>query len=114
MATPFLPSRNQTALIMAGSFLILTVTGLVMFLWPPRAVAIATNYSLLGMGKGGWEAIHLGLSFTFMALGGLHIWLNRRALGAYMTPSKDKLAIRRMLVTVALMVASGLFGAWIF
>lgn len=114
MASKALPSRNQTALILGSAFLILTVTGLVMFLWPPREVAIATNYALLGMGKGGWEAIHLGVSFTFIALGAFHIWLNRRALGAYMTPSRDLLAYRRIATTLVLMVASGFFGAWIF
>jgi hypothetical protein len=113
MAISILPSRSQTALIMAGAFIVLTVTGLVMFLWPPREIAIATHYSLLGMGKGGWEAIHLGLSFTFIALGSVHIWWNRRALTNYVTPSKDKTTLRRIAITLALMIASGFFGAWI-
>jgi hypothetical protein len=31
-----------------------------------------------------------------------------------MTPSRDRLAYRRIATTLVLMVASGFFGAWIF
>ena len=75
--------RFVTLQVLLG-FSLLTVTGLVMFLWPPREIAMATRYTLLGAGKGTWEDVHLTFSFLFLAAVGVHLWLNRRPLLAYL------------------------------
>lgn len=60
------------------------------------------------MGKHGWEAIHLGVSFLFIAIGLGHIWLNRRAPMAYADTRKERRGARMRLVqTVVLMALSG-------
>lgn len=105
-----LPSRKLTGLVMAGGFLILTVTGLVMYTWPPREVAMATHYTLLGWGKGEWQDVHLGVAVAFMAFGALHVWFNGRALASY---AGKRGGVRRVLGTLALMAASAAFGAWV-
>lgn len=110
-AAPFrvpLPSRRLTGLVMAAAFTILTVTGLVMYLWPPREVAMATGYTLLGMGKGAWQDIHLGVAVAFMAFGLLHVWFNGRALVSYASRSGG---LGRVLVTLGLMALSAAAGA---
>ena len=86
MKTPnrALSSRKFVTLQVALGFLMLTITGLVMFFWPPREVAMATHYALLGLGKGAWEDIHLSFSFLFIGAVVIHLWLNRRALVAYL------------------------------
>lgn len=76
--------RKFVTLQVALGFVMLTVTGLSMFFWPPRQVAMATHYTLLGLGKGAWEDIHLTFSFLFIAAVAIHLWLNRRPLLAYL------------------------------
>lgn len=105
-----MPSRKLTGLVMAAGFAVLTVTGLVMYFWPPREVAMATKYTLLGWGKGEWQDVHLGVAVAFMAFGAVHVWLNGRALASYAARAGGG---RRVLGTVVLMLAAATFGAFV-
>lgn len=105
-------SRKLLGLVMAGTFLGLTFTGLVMFSWPPREVAMATHYALLGLNKGMYEALHLGMGLLFILSGALHGWLNLNALKAYAAPAKGGVP---RLVSMALLVGGSMaLGAVLF
>ncbi len=85
--------RRFVTLQVALGFLVLTVTGLVMFFWPPRAGGAAAHFSLLGLGRHGWEDLHITFSFLFLAAVSLHLWLNRRALFGYFGRRAPRLRI---------------------
>ena len=78
--------RFVTLQVLLG-FTLLTATGLVMFFWPPREVAMATHYTLLGAGKHTWENVHLTFSFLFIGAAGIHldfsVWLYRTHASIY-------------------------------
>lgn len=98
--------RFVTLQVLLG-FTLLTATGLVMFFWPPREVAMATHYTLLGAGKHTWENVHLTFSFLFIGAAGIHLWLNRRALLSHL--GKRASAFRFNLETaLALLFGVGL------
>lgn len=70
--------RKPVALLMLTGFVLLTVTGLLLYFWPSR------GFTLLAMHKGGWENVHFFVSLAFIAVGIGHIALNRKALSAYL------------------------------
>ncbi len=81
------------ASVFAGlSFVIMAVTGLVLFFAPSCRVARDTSWTVLGHGKDQWVAVHIWLSIACIIASIIHVYLNWTALTNYF---KDK--VRRGL-----------------
>ncbi len=86
---------------------VLTYTGIVLYIAPHGRIAYWTDWHILGLDKGQLGAIHAISSFAFVLLGWLHTWLNGKALLAYL---KDR-ARRLRVLTPEVGVAIALVGA---
>lgn len=62
--------RAFTAFLLLWAFVVLLVSGLVLYVAPPGRIANWTDWRLLGLTKGQWESVHTILSFAF-AIGAL-------------------------------------------
>ncbi len=78
------------ASVFAGlSFVIMAVTGLVLFFAPSCRIARGTSWAVWGHGKDQWVAVHIWLSVACIVASMIHIYLNWSALTNYF---KDKVS----------------------
>ena len=86
MAKIAIKSFNHRAFVsvLTGlSFLLMAVTGLVLFFAPSCRIARDTSWSILGYLKEQWVAVHVWFSVTFIIASIFHMYLNWTALMCY-------------------------------
>ena len=72
--------RPLVSLLSAWGFLLLLVTGLVLYVEPHGRVAFWTEWTFLGLGKEQWDGVHIVSGWLFIVAGLLHVWLNWKPL----------------------------------
>lgn len=75
--------RSLTSLILALSFVVMTVSGVVLYLAPPGGQARAAGWQYLGLGRDGWMAQHITSCTVFLAASLVHLYLNIKPLWRY-------------------------------
>lgn len=75
--------RAFTSVMMTVGFLLLAVSGTVLFLAPPGRVANWTNWTMLGLRKSEWGGLHIWFGTLFLGLTILHVVYNWRPLVSY-------------------------------
>ncbi|MBN1124138.1 MAG: DUF4405 domain-containing protein [Sedimentisphaerales bacterium] len=75
--------RAMVSVLLALSFLVLAITGLILFASPRGRTAHWTNWTLLGLDKEQWAAMHMCFSFLFILISILHTIYNWRPLIHY-------------------------------
>jgi hypothetical protein len=83
--------RAFVSLLTAFSFITLGATGAILYITPPGRVANWTNWTLGGLSKHQWIAVHICFSTLFLIVSILHIWLNFKPMMSYFV-SKAKTA----------------------
>ncbi len=97
--------RAFTSLYIVISFLIIGVSGLILFIAPPGRIANWTNLIILGLTKSQWQAIHTVFTFLFILAAAVHIYFNWRPLIAYLrTRAQQTIHIRKELISSGILV----------
>lgn len=109
------PTRAFIAFLVTWSFVVLTLTGLVLYVVPHGRVANWTFWTLGGLGKDGWADVHILFGAVFIVSGALHLYFNWRAFKKYLAERvRGHLALKRELVTslaaTLLLVLGALFA----
>lgn len=102
--------RALTSVLIAASFVILVVTGIVLFAAPPGRIANWTNWHILGLRKTEWTGLHIWFSTLFLVVTVFHLAFNWRPMVSYF---KDRLSRRigfRWEWAAALLIVSGVFA----
>ncbi|MFB3852300.1 MAG: DUF4405 domain-containing protein [Vicinamibacterales bacterium] len=100
--------RSFVTLVLLWSFAMTAVSGLVLFLRPEGSLARWVGWTVLGLDKKQWEAIHISFIVALMAASAVHIWYNRRPLLACVkrrVPARQSWAVlpaREFLAATAL------------
>ena len=103
--------RAFTALMMLWSFVIETVSGIVLYIVPPGRIAHWTNWKLWGYTKEQWGAMHTIFGYVFLIFAVWHIYYNWKPILNYIR-SKVKAGLRmRMELTVSLLITVLVFIA---
>ncbi len=76
--------RAYTSLYMGYSLLLMTITGIVLYIAPPGRIAHWSNWVFLGFTKTEWQALHTIFSFLFVISGTFHVIFNWKPLINYM------------------------------
>lgn len=76
--------RAMTSLVTTWSFVIATVTGVVLYIVPEGRVANWTIWDLWGLTKGGWADLHVIFSIVFVIVGVAHLVYNWKPFKNYM------------------------------
>lgn len=100
----------MTSVLIAASFIILLVTGLVMFASPPGRIANWTNWNVLGLRKHDWTGLHIWFSALFLVVTIFHLIFNWRPMISYF---KDRFTRRvgiRWEWVVAFAIVGGVFA----
>ncbi len=100
-------ARSLTAFLVTGSFLVLTVTGIVLYVVPQGRVAYWVHWSLAGMEKDQWAWAHMIFGALFIVTGVLHLYFNWKPFKQYLADRvMGHLAMKReVFVASAAMLA---------
>ena len=77
--------RAFFTLVTALSFLVLLLTGAVLYVEPHGRIAFWTDWRLWGLGKEQWDGIHIVISVVFLMASIGHIYLNWGVLVRFLT-----------------------------
>ena len=97
--------RSFTSIYMGFSFILMAVTGIVLYIAPPGRVAYWSNWFFVGLTKTEWQSVHTIFSFLFVASGIFHIIFNWKPLLNYLRrKAKESLKVRREFVLTSFTV----------
>ena len=97
------------------SFLVIAVTGIVLFITPPGRIANWSDWRLLGFSKSQWQTVHTIFSFIFVVAASFHLFFNWRVILGYMAKRIHEGINKRRELAGAVTV--GLFASqkkWVF
>ncbi len=75
--------RGFTSVLALMSFVVVLVSGVVLFFVPPGRVANWSNIQLLGLSKTQWQLLHTSFSLLFVLAAILHLAFNWRPMVTY-------------------------------
>lgn len=90
--------KGFVSLIVVWSFILLFITGIVMYIKPPGRIANWTNWKLLGLTKAEWDGIHTVFGWLFLIAGAFHLYFNWKVFTNYIkTKVRKGLNLKREL-----------------
>lgn len=75
--------RSLTAFLVTWAFVVLTVTGIILYIVPQGRVAYWIHWSLAGMEKEQWGWVHMMFGGVFIVTGILHLYFNWKPFKKY-------------------------------
>jgi hypothetical protein len=110
-----LSGRPFVSLLTTFSFIIATISGIVLYVSPQGRIAFWQNWTVLGIDKAEWSSLHTLACFLFATTSLVHLAFNWRSLLRYLRSRVgESLGYRRELggaITVTvLFVVSALYG----
>ncbi len=75
--------RSLTAFLVTWAFIVLTVTGIILYIVPQGRVAYWVHWSLAGMEKEQWGWVHMMFGGVFIISGFLHLYFNWKPFKKY-------------------------------
>lgn len=105
-------NKGLTSFFMTFGFILLLVTGLILYVVPAGRVANWVDWTLLGLTKTQWGNIHILAGFMMIIAGIFHIYFNWKPLKHYIySRAKQKFNLKKemvlsILVTVVMTVAA--------
>jgi hypothetical protein len=107
-------NRALTSLLTLWGFLIMSVTGIVLFVVPQGRIAYWTEWTFLALTKEQWGDIHVLGMFLFLGAGIAHLYFNWRPLMSYLkNRARTRFALRAELGAASalslLLIASGIW-----
>jgi len=108
--------RNLASLFLALSGIIISISGIVLFIAPPGRYAHAVDWRILGLDKGQWEAAHTMFSFVAVIFAIIHVVINWKSLVNYLWKrTKQAYRLKRELtisIALILIIGVGTVMAW--
>ncbi len=102
--------RAFTSLVVALGFVVLLISGGVLFLAPPGRVANWTNWQIFGLTKHGWGDLHITFAALFLVAGVAHMVFNFRPLLQHLGARLAGRSGFRMEWVVALVLGLAVFA----
>jgi hypothetical protein len=95
------------SLLLSLFFLVLGFSGVILYLTPRGRVANWTGWTMLGLEKQGWQAIHINIALLFLLVAGLHLYLNWRMFWGYIKKKASFSLNLKWEMLVAILIAGG-------
>lgn len=112
MGTKALHAKGFASLLTTFSFIVMSLSGILLFIVPQGRIAEWTEWRMFGLSKAQWGDIHITTSLMFLAAGAYHIVLNWRTLAGYFTTKRENsLMMQRELAITTLVTAFCIAGA---
>jgi hypothetical protein len=98
--------KGFVSLLLAVLSLVLSFSGIILYLVPRGRVANWTGWTMLGLEKQGWQALHMNFALLFLIVAGLHLYLNWSVFWAYIK-KKGSIALNLKLETLMALLVAG-------
>lgn len=102
--------RAFFSLYVVLSFLVMTLTGLALFVSPPGRVANWSEWQLAGLTREQWQAIHTTFTLVFVVAGFFHLYFNWKILVSYLKSRLGRGVPRKRELTWSAAAATGLLA----
>lgn len=99
--------RAFTSFYVVISFLIISTSGIILYITPPGRVAYWSAWTLFGLTKQQWQSIHTIFTFLFIVAVAFHLYFNWKVLLSYLRSRLNEGMKRRKELTLSLVVAGG-------
>lgn len=104
--------RALISLLTSWLFLVLAVTGLVLYVVPQGRIAYWVDWRLFGLTKSDWGNVHVVASLMFIVVGGWHFYYNWRAfLGHLRKKISQGIQLKKELYITAILTICLVAGA---
>lgn len=102
--------KSFVSFSLAWTFLIIFISGIVLYIAPPGRVSNWTNWTLLGFSKAAWQAIHTIFSYTFVVLSIFHLFsFNWRIFLHYLSTKAAQGVNRQKELVISVILMSVVF-----
>lgn len=82
--------RAFTTFYVVISFLVISTSGIILYITPPGRVAYWSEWTLFGLTKEQWQAVHTIFTFLFVVAAALHVYFNWKVLVSYVKAKLDE------------------------
>lgn len=76
--------RAFISLYVVISFLVISISGIILYITPPGRIANWSNWTFLFLTKHEWQAVHTIFTFLFVTAAAFHIYFNWKPILAYL------------------------------
>ena len=91
--------RGWTTFVVTVSFIVDTVSGVILYIAPPGRIANWTNWTIWGLDKEEWAAIHTIFGYLLLVIVGIHLYYNWKMFINFLWSKMQKaLNMKRELV----------------
>jgi len=99
-------TRGFTTLLLTMASLVLGVSGIILYFTPKGRVALWTNWTLLGLTKDEWQAVHINIAILFLVASGFHLYFNWTLFWSYVKAKAAwALNLKKEMAVAALVTA---------
>jgi hypothetical protein len=106
--------RAFTSLYITLSFIIMIISGVILYIAPPGRIAKWTYIPILGLEKEQWQALHTIFTFLFIVANGFHLYFNWNSFLSYLKDKKSEVFRLRKELISAFFITSGIFYLVLF
>ncbi len=106
--------RAFTSLCSLAGFILLSITGIILYIVPHGRVAYWSRWNLFGLEKDQWGNIHIFSGLLFLVAGGFHLYYNWKPLIKYLS-RKIETGLRyqrELLLSCLILFWIALSGIW--
>ena len=96
--------KKITSLTLGISFLIMSYTGVILFIVPHGRVAYWANWHLFGLSKGQYGELHTTSMVVFLIFASLHIYYNWKPILSYLKDKTKKVSFTKKEFLIALLI----------
>ena len=108
-------TRAFTSLTLALASFVLGVSGVVLFFAPKGRVAHWVNWTMLGVTKDDWQAIHINIALLFLIVSGFHLYFNWTLFWGYLkTKAAWALNLKKEIAAAVILTGVVVGGALIY
>lgn len=101
--------RKTTSFILLYSFIIMVLSGAMLFVAPFGRLSMMIQWEMFGLSKMDYQALHLIFMILFILAGIVHIYVNYKAILQYWKNKSKNLIFFTKEFTVATVIITGLF-----
>jgi len=96
--------RGWTTFVVTISFVVDTISGIILYVAPPGRIANWTNWTIWGLNKEEWGAIHTIFGYLLLIIVGVHLYYNWKIFMNFIwSKIRKALNLRWELITAALL-----------
>lgn len=96
--------KKAVSLTLALSFLVMSYTGIMLFMTPKGKIAYWTDWKLLGLGKTQYTDLHITSMVVMLVFGIWHIYYNWKPLTSYIKNSARRFTLLKKELLIALLL----------